>query len=177
MLFRSGHSLGGAVAALAGLDFKARGWDAHVTTFGEPRLGNKEFNAYIDERFNISAHHDLNKFHRVTHAGDPVPLLPLAEWGYGMHSEEIFIAQAELPVSIADVKYCEGDEDPHCIAGNDDDGPSWGVPTRFKFWQLFFAHRDYFWRLGLCLPGASTGPGEWYPKGRGGDDGSEIDEL
>jgi hypothetical protein len=21
-----------------------------------------------------------------------------------------------------------------------------------KLWQLFFAHRDYFWRLGLCLP-------------------------
>jgi len=93
-----------------------------------------------------------------------------------MHSEEIFISQAELPVSIADVKYCDGDEDPHCIAGSDD-GPSWGVPTRFKFWQLFFAHRDYFWRLGLCLPGASAGPGEWYPKGRGGDDGTEIDEL
>lgn len=159
-----GHSLGGAVAALGGLDFKARGWEPHVTTFGEPRLGNKKFNTYIDERFNITAHHEYNRFHRVTHAGDPVPLLPLAEWGYSMHSEEIFISQSDLPFSIADVKYCNGDEDPHCISGSDDDGPSWGVPARFKFWQLFFAHRDYFWRLGLCLPGASTDPKEWYPK-------------
>jgi hypothetical protein len=170
-----GHSLGGAVATLGGLDFKARGWDPHVTTFGEPRLGNKEFNTYIDERFNITAHHEYNKFHRVTHAGDPVPLLPLSEWGYSMHSEEIFISETELPFSIADVKYCDGDEDPHCISGSDDDRPSWGVPARFKFWQLFFAHRDYFWRLGLCMP--TTNPSDWYPKHDTGDDVKEINEL
>jgi pimeloyl-ACP methyl ester carboxylesterase len=174
-----GHSLGGAVAALAGLDFKARGWDAYVTTFGEPRLGNKAFNRYVDERFNITAHHDSNKFHRVTHAGDPVPLLPLSEWGYSMHSEEVFISQTDLPFSIADVQYCDGEEDPNCIAGGDHDRPAWAVPARFKFWQLFFAHRDYFWRLGLCLPGASTDPREWYPKHRSANDGDvqEIEEL
>jgi hypothetical protein len=170
-----GHSLGGAVAALAGLDFKARGWDAHVTTFGEPRLGNHEFTTYIDERFNITLHHESNKFHRVTHAGDPVPLLPLAEWGYSMHSEEIYISQTDLPFSIADVRHCDGDEDPHCIAGSDHDKSSWGVPARFKFWQLFFAHRDYFWRLGLCLPTMSTDPRERYP--RPGDDGPDIEDL
>lgn len=174
-----GHSLGGAVAALAGLDFKARGWDPHVTTFGEPRLGNKQFVSYVDGRFNITADNETNKFHRVTHAGDPVPLLPLAEWGYSMHSEELFISESSLPFSIADVKHCQGDEDPHCIAGSDDDSPSWGVPTRFKFWQLFFAHRDYFWRLGLCLPSASTDPTEWYPKHDAESDNhvSENEEL
>ncbi|KAH3986238.1 hypothetical protein HBI04_100310 [Parastagonospora nodorum] len=172
-----GHSLGGAVAALAGLDFNARGWDAHVTTFGEPRLGNNEFSNYIDERFNITPHHESNKFHRVTHAGDPVPLLPLAEWGYSMHSEEIFISETDLPFSIADVQYCDGNEDVHCIAGSDRDRPSWAVPARFKFWQLFFAHRDYFWRLGLCLPGASTDPAEWYPKYPTDDQIPELEEL
>lgn len=171
-----GHSLGGAVAALAGLDFKARGWDAHVTTFGEPRLGNKEFTTYIDERFNITSNHEANKFHRVTHAGDPVPLLPLSEWGYTMHSEEIFISEPDLPVSIADVQYCDGDEDLDCIAGIDKSKPVWGVPTRFKFWQLFFAHRDYFWRLGLCLPSTITDPQEWYPK-HGDGEGGEVPEI
>lgn len=76
-----GHSLGGAVATLGGLDFKARGWNPYVTTFGEPRLGNKNLNAYIDERFNISSDELRNRMHRVTHAGDPIPLLPLEEWG------------------------------------------------------------------------------------------------
>jgi predicted lipase len=33
-----GHSLGGAVAALAGLEAESRGWNPTVTTFGEPRL-------------------------------------------------------------------------------------------------------------------------------------------
>ncbi|KAF1942725.1 lipase precursor [Clathrospora elynae] len=176
-----GHSLGGAVAALAGLDFKARGWDPYVTTFGEPRLGNNEFNMYIDERFNITASHEYNKFHRVTHAGDPVPLLPLSEWGFSMHSEEIFISKHNLPPSIVDIRYCHGDEDPNCIAGSDKHKGAWGVPTRFKFWQLFFAHRDYFWRLGLCLPGGD--PSDWYDKypkhtTTGHDDGiPEVDEL
>jgi hypothetical protein len=172
-----GHSLGGAVATLAGLDFKARGWEPHVTTFGEPRLGNKEFNTYIDERFNITANHEHNKLHRVTHVGDPVPLLPLAEWGFRMHSEEIFISEASLPFSIADVRYCDGDEDTHCIAGSDEDKPAWGVPTRFKFWQLFFAHRDYFWRLGLCLPGGD--PRDWYDKypGHTVDDDEEEEDV
>ncbi|KAF9692559.1 hypothetical protein EKO04_009627 [Ascochyta lentis] len=174
-----GHSLGGAVATLAGLDFMARGWHPRVTTFGEPRLGNKNLNEYIDHRFNITANHDANTFHRVTHAGDPVPLLPLEEWGYSMHSEEVFISESSLPFSLADVHYCHGDQDPHCIQGSDDDRPAWGVPTRFKFWQLFFAHRDYFWRLGLCLPGGN--PKDWYRKfpkhSTGGDDDDDVQEM
>ncbi|KAF1358033.1 lipase precursor [Lizonia empirigonia] len=175
-----GHSLGGAIATLAGLDFKARGWHPRVTTFGEPRLGNKNLNAYIDARFNITGDHDSNTLHRVTHAGDPVPLLPLEEWGYSMHSDEVFISEPSLPVSLADVHYCDGTQDPHCIHGNDDDRPAWALPTRFKFWQLFFAHRDYFWRLGLCLPAAS--PGDWYaqvlPHSTGeGNHVQEVTEL
>jgi hypothetical protein len=170
-----GHSLGGAVATLAGLDFLARGWHPHVTTFGEPRLGNGHFTHYIDERFNISRNHEENRFRRVTHKGDPVPLLPLEEWGYEMHAEEVFISQAELPVSIADVGFCEGDEDERCIAGSDAHKGEWGVPARFKFWQLFFAHRDYFWRLGVCLPGMSKEVGEWY--GRDVEQGGEVEEL
>lgn len=43
-----GHSLGGAVAALAALDFKARGWDPVVTTFGEPKTGNRELANYFN---------------------------------------------------------------------------------------------------------------------------------
>ncbi|KAF2474618.1 lipase precursor [Lindgomyces ingoldianus] len=178
-----GHSLGGAVAALAGLDFINRGWDPRVTTFGEPRVGNKELMTYINDRFNITPNSTTNKFHRVTHVSDPVPLLPLAEWGYSMHSEEIFIAAQDLPPSIADIRYCKGNEDPRCIAGTDADRPSWGIPARFKFWELFFAHRDYFWRLGLCVPGGD--PKDWYRKypkpgngdGEGGNVIEEVNEL
>ncbi|EON66737.1 hypothetical protein W97_05983 [Coniosporium apollinis CBS 100218] len=188
-----GHSLGGAVATLAALDFDARGWEPHVTTFGEPRVGNEHLMRYIDSHLveppnGTAAATDSNpakrRFRRVTHAGDPIPLLPLEEWGYHMHAGEIFIGKANLPPSVADLEYCNGDEDPECIAGGgtgtavqpaawpwEKDG-GWSVPARYKLWQLFFAHRDYFWRLGLCVPGGD--PRDWYRKYPRYDDGDEL---
>lgn len=216
-----GHSLGGAVAALAGLEMHLRGWDPQVTTFGEPRVGNEAFVTYLDERFELSdlilsdyekkdnagrSSVEQSRFRRVTHVNDPVPLLPLEELGYKMHGGEIFISKLDLPPSISDVEVCDGDQDPRCIAqsdalrlllhelnesrsvdagqvniGNPDDqvvlsderrhrsmmssehsnsasltssGIPWPlIPSKFKLWELFLAHRDYFWRLGLCFPG------------------------
>ena len=45
-----GHSLGAAVAALAALDFVGRAWgaDIRVTTFGEPKGGNRELAGFLD---------------------------------------------------------------------------------------------------------------------------------
>lgn len=170
-----GHSLGGAVATIAGLELKARGYNPFVTTFGEPRVGNKELNRYINREFHLDATSpDEWLFRRVTHVEDPVPLLPPEEWGYDMHSGEIFISKSSLPARRIDLRACDGDSDPACIAGggtgirersgNDSisDEPSslhWHVPSRYKLWELFFAHRDYFWRLGLCIP--SGDPWDW----------------
>lgn len=178
-----GHSLGGAVAALAGLDFKARGWDPTITTFGEPRIGNLGLVKYLDQRFDLTnglpKNDTLLKYRRVTHVDDPVPLLPLTEWGYAMHAGEIYISKPSMTPDLADLQHCKGDWDLNCIAGQDASVPSdeqhssrkrdllesvqgdihdvvhepWGIPSRYKLWQLFFAHRDYFWRLGLCVPG------------------------
>lgn len=215
-----GHSLGGAVAALAGLEMQLRGWDPQVTTFGEPKVGNGAFARFLDAAFGF---HDTErgsddrqwKFRRVTHAHDPVPLLPLAEWGYEMHSGEIFISKVDLSPTVSDVTLCKGRNDSRCISGardaqelalheirsllmNGQRQPNWVHPTgqavltqptsvsvptvglqshpepqqsllhwpwdrfpvRYRLWELFFAHRDYFWRLGLCVPGGDpTGKG------------------
>lgn len=207
-----GHSLGGAVAALAGLEMQMRGWEPQVTTFGEPKIGNKEFVTFLNEAFKlgtVSPSDDAQqwKFRRVTHVNDPVPLLPLEEWGYEMHAGEIFISKAVLPPSESDVIICDGDKDARCITGEQnnmramfheiklnaakhewlysvadltdqvvlaesDTSPSamgfpsgaerqqislrlpWNlIPSRYRLWELFFAHRDYFWRIGLCVPG------------------------
>ncbi|KAI6853768.1 extracellular lipase [Hortaea werneckii] len=180
-----GHSLGGAVAALAGLEMLARGADPTITTYGEPRVGNQGLAEYIDRRFGLLHGDDETtelRYRRVTHIDDPVPLLPLTEWGYAAHAGEIFISKKSLSPDVQDLRLCEGDNDPDCIAGQDgtvdntrriaqrrdllgsvkDEGqdvfttgePRWGgVPTRYRLWELFFAHRDYFWRLGLCVPG------------------------
>ena len=178
-----GHSLGGAVAALAALEFQARGWTPRVTTFGEPRIGNRALSEFIDRRFQLNTIADPDQilYRRVTHVDDPVPLLPLEEWGYRMHAGEIYISKLSLPPSRHDVQHCTGDEDPSCIAGGvsadisdvapltesqeEVNGQSrlrlrWGIGRRYRLWELFFAHRDYFWRLGLCVPGGD--PWDWH---------------
>ncbi|KAF2725596.1 alpha/beta-hydrolase [Polychaeton citri CBS 116435] len=208
-----GHSLGGAVAALAGLDLfsslanaTANAVDLTVTTFGEPRIGNAEFSHYLDDRFSLlpdspsttltSSGDIRQKYRRITRLNDPVPLLPLTEWGYTGHGGEIFISSSLLPPPIAEVLHCVGDNDINCIAGQDSSiaasnevrkrsattrrssgediitpmkreiedvlAEPWGIPSRYKLWELFFAHRDYFWRLGLCMPGGDPfGGGKW----------------
>lgn len=180
-----GHSLGGAVAALASLDFKARGWDPHVTTFGEPRIGNKPLMRFFNRLFEQDGRKKPGTaYRRVTHVNDPVPLLPMEELGFRMHAGEIYIAKAKLPPTVTDLQHCDGDHDAQCIGGADqsftvafdDKTKTWlersnltalnthdegllPIPTRLKLWQLFFSHRDYFWRLGLCFPGGD--PWDW----------------
>lgn len=184
------------MAALAALELRTRyRWDnVWVTTFGEPRVGNAPLCRFIDSMFGLVDHDgpegtytcdnpDDWKYRRVTHKGDPVPLLPLGEWGYRSHAGELYITKPDLAPSLDDLLLCHGDSDPACSAGEDsyvqeqlssdlndavvdnsDNGESadggvnghptglGGVPTRLKLWRLFTAHRDYFWRLGLCVP-------------------------
>ncbi|KAK4105839.1 alpha/beta-hydrolase [Parathielavia hyrcaniae] len=188
-----GHSLGGAVAALAALELRlGLGWrDVLVTTFGQPRLGNAELAAYVDRAFGLLQEPERGRageqammYRRVTHVGDPVPLLPLSQWGYRGYAGEVYIGKAELPPAPEDVKLCKGDEDPECMAGSEtedwygwlaalvrraklqEEGGEtlglrrrWWNPTSIQLWQLFFAHRDYFWRLGMCVPGGD--PANW----------------
>ncbi|KAM0281916.1 hypothetical protein ACHAQH_003261 [Verticillium albo-atrum] len=205
-----GHSLGGAVAMLAALELRVSlGWeDLLVTTFGEPKVGNQQLCDYVDAVFELDAEAaggadpEKRVYRRVTHADDPVPLLPLTEWGYRSHGGEFFITKPDLSPSVEDVVVCHGDSDDQCIAQGDveldveevadeaveeelaeaveaaaGEERRWvkrfpSVPARFKLWQLFFAHRDYFWRIGLCVPGGD--PANWgrekYPDGHGGDD-------
>jgi pimeloyl-ACP methyl ester carboxylesterase len=180
-----GHSLGGAVAALAALELRLglRWQDVVVTTFGEPRVGNAKLADYIDRAFKLGegeVGEDL-AYRRVTHVGDPVPLLPLTEWGYRSHAGEVYIEKSDLPPSPGDLRLCRGDNDPKCMGGAETaDWLQWVLglmnwhrkqeeveasglgrwfPARLKLWQLFFAHRDYFWRLGLCVPGGD--PADW----------------
>ncbi|KAL7824158.1 Alpha/Beta hydrolase protein [Trichoderma gracile] len=179
-----GHSLGGAVACLAALELKVSlGWDdVTVTTFGEPRAGNAQFARFVDDVFDLDGIIDLETrpYRRVTHADDPVPLLPPGEFGYASHGGEIFISKPALSPSETDVQLCIGDADPSCSAKDDSSVEGllyrllhfrWttssldeytqrmSFPARYKLWQLFFAHRDYFWRLGLCVPGGD--PSNW----------------
>ncbi|KPM37097.1 hypothetical protein AK830_g9454 [Neonectria ditissima] len=192
-----GHSLGGAVACLAALELKVSlGWkDVVVTTFGEPRVGNPGLARFVDDVFHLDGQEGLEErtYRRVTHEDDPVPLLPLGEWGYKSHAGEIYIAKRDLSPSEDDVYVCVGDNDPRCIAEGDEN--LWDKVRRLvkakgaamapgkstmaelllsnlKPWQLFFAHRDYFWRLGLCVPGGD--PANWGRNPYGSPESNEL---
>ncbi|KAI6947203.1 hypothetical protein D0867_03823 [Hortaea werneckii] len=131
------------------------------------------------------------RWRRITHTKDPIPLVPPTEWGYGMHAGEIHITKPSLSPSVYNLKHCHGAFHEECIAGQDPTYPEklgtamlerksiwvalaqaipqllisivkWEVPHRYRLWQMFISHRDYFWRLGLCVPGGD-------PTGGGGD--------
>jgi hypothetical protein len=191
-------------------------------------VGNEGFVAFFNEQFGLGDVTvplvDGGRFRRVTHVDDPVPLLPLREWGYAAHAGEIYISRSGLPPSREDVRMCVGDYDPGCIAGEEtsallsgmyrdmgvsvglsasdtegcrpfcgnsvsgeqfvlgdgrdaasrvmEDGEgklslvrsNWSlIPARYRLWELFYAHRDYFWRIGLCVPGGDpTGQTIYY---------------
>jgi hypothetical protein len=207
-----GHSLGGAVAMLAALELTVTlGWnDTVTTTFGEPKVGNQGLSDYVDAVFGLSEQDEKDPekrvFRRVTHVDDPVPMLPLTEWGYRPHGGEFFINKKELSPSLENIIVCHGAGDRNCVAQGDvhpDDLETVETlaqdpdavletevevetegeetvrvakrfPARFKLWQLFFAHRDYFWRIGLCIPGGD--PNDWGRKYPVPDDTSP-DEL
>lgn len=83
----SGHSLGGALATLTGIELRLMGHDVLVVTFGGPKIGNKAFAKYVDSLFGTEAavHHiaSTGSFDtlstaliRVVHRHDLVPRLP-----------------------------------------------------------------------------------------------------
>lgn len=65
-----GHSLGGAMATLTALDLKNNGHDAHLYTFGAPRVGPLAFAQNTSKVLD-------GKIFRVFDRADPVPMIPL----------------------------------------------------------------------------------------------------
>lgn len=83
----TGHSLGAALATLAGVEFRLLGYDTLVITFGGPKIGNRNFVRFVDQLFQtdrvtkyIAKHSSFdllsNGLIRATHVHDLVPMLP-----------------------------------------------------------------------------------------------------
>jgi predicted lipase len=88
----TGHSLGGAVAALCSFDLALIHEIpvAMVYTFGEPRVGNANFSALINQA--------ISGYFRVTHFRDVVPHLPPSWIGFRHGVQEVFTTVASTPV-------------------------------------------------------------------------------
>ncbi|KAL0947771.1 hypothetical protein HGRIS_013847 [Hohenbuehelia grisea] len=100
----TGHSLGGAMAALGSLFLKMNlGAEVHVeaVTFGMPRVGNDAFARFFDKT--------INDFKRVNAGYDPVPHLPLKLMGFLHPKGEVHIFNEQNAVMCPGNDY-EGDE-------------------------------------------------------------------
>lgn len=74
-----GHSLGGALAQIAALDFYARnGMDSRISvySYGSPRIGDSDFAR------NMNSMPYSSRLYRINVMGDPIPHLPLLQMGF-----------------------------------------------------------------------------------------------
>ncbi len=98
-LIVTGHSLGGALANLAFVDFRVAGFGTSHYSFGSPRVGNQAFSDYVKS---------LGIVQRITHYQDPVPHLPWESMDYVHAINEVY--EDEIHVLHA----CNGVNDPSC---------------------------------------------------------------
>lgn len=71
----AGHSLGGALAIVAGIDMaRTNSWPVTVVTFGAPRVG--------DAALREAARATLMRCTCYVHGADPIPWVPPWHWGY-----------------------------------------------------------------------------------------------
>ncbi|GIL79005.1 hypothetical protein Vretimale_85 [Volvox reticuliferus] len=114
-LVTTGHSMGGALAQLAGLEAKLFYNTTHTTvyTYGAPRVGNlayqQLFNSFIDVSW------------RFTHNRDIVPSVPLQLMGFQHVAREVWEVDVEDPRYAGDggvdrkLLLCDASgEDPSC---------------------------------------------------------------
>ncbi|CAG8109710.1 unnamed protein product [Penicillium olsonii] len=96
----TGHSFGGAVAALASASLRNAGTSLELYTYGEPRLGNKALATYTTEQGSLW---------RVTHTNDIVPRLPPTSFGFSHPSPEYWVTSGNSGTpTTSDVTVVEG---------------------------------------------------------------------
>ncbi|KAI9803946.1 MAG: hypothetical protein M1833_000227 [Piccolia ochrophora] len=126
----TGHSLGGALAAIAAADLRSTGTPCALYTYGQPRIGNDAASKYITNQAGGN--------YRVTHTDDPIPRLPPVIFGFRHFSPEYWIKKGDDVVSAADVEVLTGTVN---LRGNS---------GTFGFNLL--AHGKYFGDIAECSP-------------------------
>ncbi|RAL12635.1 lipase family protein [Aspergillus homomorphus CBS 101889] len=124
-----GHSLGAAIATLAGADLRSRGHKLTVYAYGSPRVGNEELAQFITDQGNN---------YRFTHTSDPVPKLPLLIMNYVHISPEYHISAGNnVTVRPQDVEVYQGHVN---FAGNT--GTGLPLLTDFPDHSWYFRRAD-----------------------------------
>ncbi|KAJ5129151.1 uncharacterized protein N7515_005190 [Penicillium bovifimosum] len=138
-----GHSLGAAVATLAGASLRKH-FTLDMWTFGSPKPGNKKLAEFI------TSQQPPDSVYRVTHAADLVPKIPptgiIFDWS--QPSPEYWIDQETgQQVTTAVVKRIEGINSKEGNEGTAPSSPIWPSPD----------HGWYFGNLSVCADPADKG--------------------
>ena len=113
----TGHSLGGALATLAAVDFVSTSTDPMATakktsliTYGQPRVGDKGFAEYVDSL-------PWKESTRVVRKSDPIPRSPPTMFGFAHFKTEKFlvdnnnfVASCKLSGVAGETTDCSGAE-------------------------------------------------------------------
>lgn len=105
-----GHSLGGALAILSGVELRLLGHETLVVSFASPKVGNSATMKFIDKIFHTKevsktirdSHSFRHGFIRVVHKNDPVPYLPPGIYVHG--GCEYYINKADLPHKLSNLE-------------------------------------------------------------------------
>ncbi|SCU89576.1 LAFA_0E19240g1_1 [Lachancea sp. 'fantastica'] len=161
----TGHSLGAAVASLAGIELRLRGHDPLVLTYASPNIFNNKLRAWVDELFETERIHkwslDEGKvmfrkgYFRVVHDGDYITMVPPF---YGPAGLEIFINQQQLPQTLEDLEY-HGPSMTAAPLQNSEACSPMGAAGRgqghwflgpLEKWLHMYEHRAYFLLINTC---------------------------
>lgn len=73
-VFVTGHSLGGALAVLEAHELAENGFEVHLCTFGQPRVGSSELMQEVWEK--------TKSYWRLVNNNDVVPRSPPSDWNF-----------------------------------------------------------------------------------------------
>ncbi|KAJ7107014.1 Alpha/Beta hydrolase protein [Mycena epipterygia] len=108
----TGHSLGGAIAALAAPALKVAlpTTSVKLYTFGQPRTGDANFAAYVETTLGV------DNIFRAVHTFDGVPTMVPRVLGYEHHATQYwqFKDPGLFTAEDTTVTKCAGEEDPAC---------------------------------------------------------------
>ena len=78
----TGHSLGGAIAQLAAIEFAQLGYNVTLVTLGSPRVGDSNFADLLNR--------SIQRIYRITHSRDPIVHVPYVFMGFLHAGPEVF---------------------------------------------------------------------------------------
>ncbi|KAI6353917.1 hypothetical protein MCOR25_008830 [Pyricularia grisea] len=134
-IFITGHSMGAAVATIAGANLRQKLPDVVIDVYslGSPRVGNQAFAKYVSAQ--------PGSVFRITHVNDPVPRLPPNLLGYYHTDVEYWLSTGgatTIDYTANDVLVCKGYFNRNCNTQSD------------FFGFAFVAHINYLTSIGAC---------------------------